>query len=262
MDVSGEFWTRFDSWAGPTFGIALLCVGLFLMFKGATKIKILSFLTGCAIGQLSSTFLFDEIGGFTSFSEGDFTIVVTFACGVVMFMAVGLMSLAVTGYISLQTMLWIVSMLEANGYDVGTELIGGILVGVSFLINRYMRKNLYLFGSAALGSLMVIYGYLVMNGEIPSEISIMTPTFQMVGLALFLNSVLIQRSMVKKQSAMKEEKELQKEVEKQQRIADDKHGRGRYFEPDILTMAAIEERQAQLNTNYKRTDSYDLNYQR
>ena len=45
-----------------------------------------------------------------------------------MFMAVGLMSLAVTGYISLQTMLWIVSMLEANGYDVGTELIGGILV--------------------------------------------------------------------------------------------------------------------------------------
>ena len=172
------------------------------------------------------------------------------------------MSLAVTGYISLQTMLWIVSMLEANGYDVGTELIGGILVGVSFLINRYMRKNLYLFGSAALGSLMVIYGYLVMNGEIPSEISIMTPTFQMVGLALFLNSVLIQRSMVKKQSAVKEEKELQKEVEKQKRIADDKHGRGRYFGPDILTMAAIEERQAQLDTNYKRTDSYNLNYNR
>ena len=61
MDISGEFWTRFDSWAGPTFGTALLCVGLFLMFKGATKIKILSFLTGCAIGQLSSTFLFDEM---------------------------------------------------------------------------------------------------------------------------------------------------------------------------------------------------------
>ena len=101
-----------------------------------------------------------------------------------------------------------------------------------------------------------------MNGEIPSEISIMTPTFQMVGLALFLNSVLIQRSMVKKKSAVKEEKELQKEVEKQQRIADDKHGRGRYFEPDILTQAAIEERQAQLNTSYKRTDSYNLNYKR
>ena len=73
--------------------------------QGATKIKILSFLTGCAIGQLSSTFLFDEIGSMTSFSEGDFTLAVTFACGVVMFMAVGLMSLAVTGYISLQTML-------------------------------------------------------------------------------------------------------------------------------------------------------------
>ena len=68
--------------------------------------------------------------------------------------------------------------------------------------------------------------------------------------------------MVKNQSAKKDEKELQKEVEKQQRIADDKHGRGRYFEPDILTRAAIEERQAQLNTSYKRTDSYNLNYKR
>ena len=118
MDVSGEFWSRFDTWAGPTFGVILLCVGAFLMFKGATKIKILSFLTGCAIGQLSSTFLFEEIGGFTSLSEGDFTLAATVLCGMLMFMAVGLMSLAVTGYISLQTMLWIVSMLEANGYDV------------------------------------------------------------------------------------------------------------------------------------------------
>ena len=58
-----------------------------------------------------------------------------------MFMAVGLMSLAVTGYISLQTMLWIVSMLEANGYDVGTELVGGILVGVSFIINRIYAQE-------------------------------------------------------------------------------------------------------------------------
>ena len=256
MDVSGEFWSRFDTWAGPTFGVILLCVGAFLMFKGATKIKILSFLTGCAIGQLSSTFLFEEIGGFTSLSEGDFTLAATVLCGMLMFMAVGLMSLAVTGYISLQTMLWIVSMLEANGYDVGTELIGGILVGVSFLINRYMRKNLYLFGSAALGSLMVIYGYLVMNGEIPSEISIMTPSFQLIGLALFLNSVMIQRKMVKEEEARKSDLELQKEVDKQQKIANDKHGRGRYMEPDILTQAAIEERQ-----HYHR-ESYNLNYKR
>ena len=68
--------------------------------------------------------------------------------------------------------------------------------------------------------------------------------------------------MVKNQSAVRAEKELQKAVEKQQRIADDKHGRGRFFEPDILNMAAIEERKEQLNTNYKRTDSYNLNYER
>ena len=256
MDVSGEFWNRFDTWAGPTFGVILLCIGAFLMLKGATKIKILSFLTGCAIGQLSAAFLWDEIGSLTTLSEGDFILAATVGCGMLMFMAVGLMSLAVTGYISLQTMLWIVSMLEANGYDVGTELIGGILVGVSFIINRYMRKNLYLFGSAALGSLMVIYGYLVMNGEIPSEISIMQPSFQLIGLALFLNSVMIQRKFVKEEAARKQDKELQKEIDKQQRFAEDKHGRGRYMQPDILTQAAIEERQ------YYHRESYNLNYKR
>ena len=71
MDVSGEFWSRFDTWAGPTFGVILLGVGAFLMFRGATKIKILSFLTGCAIGQLSAAFLWGEIGSFTTLSEGD-----------------------------------------------------------------------------------------------------------------------------------------------------------------------------------------------
>ena len=103
MDVSGEFWSRFDTWAGPTFGVILLCVGAFLMFRGATKIKILSFLTGCAIGQLSAAFLWSEIGSFTTLSEGDFTSAAT-VLWFAMFMAVGLMSLAVTGYISLQTM--------------------------------------------------------------------------------------------------------------------------------------------------------------
>ena len=256
MDVSGEFWSRFDTWAGPTFGVILLCVGAFLMFRGATKIKILSFLTGCAIGQLSATILWDEIGSFTTLSEGDFTLAATVLCGLVMSMVVRLMSLAVTGYISLQTMLWIVSMLEANGYDVGTELVGGILVGISFIINRYMRKNLYLFGSAALGSLMVIYGYLVMNGEIPSEISIMQPSFQLIGLALFLNSIMIQRKFVKEDAAKQQDKRLQNEIDKEQRFADDKYGRGRYMQPDILTQAAIEERQ------YYHRESYNLNYKR
>ena len=61
MDVSGEFWSRFDTWAGPSFGVILLCVGAFLMFRGATKIKILSFLTGCAIGQLSATIMWVKL---------------------------------------------------------------------------------------------------------------------------------------------------------------------------------------------------------
>ena len=101
MDVSGEFWSRFDTWAGPTFGVILLCIGAFLMFRGATKIKILSFLTGCAIGQLSAAFLWSEVGSLTTLSEGDFTLAATVLCGLIMFMAVGLMSLTVTGYISL-----------------------------------------------------------------------------------------------------------------------------------------------------------------
>ena len=250
MDISGEFWSRFDTWAGPTFGVILFCVGIFLMLRGAKKIKILSFLTGCAIGQLSSTFLFENLCGFISLSEGDFTLMVTVICGVILFMTVSLMSLALTAYISLHIMLWIVSMVEANGYDVGTEMVGGILVGVSWLINRYMRKNLYLFGSAALGTLLLIYGYFVMNGEIPSEISIMDPNTQLIGLALFFNSVMIQRKYVKGSNQAKEEAEMQKEIAKQQKIANDKHGRGRFIAPDILTQAAIEERQQQHNENY------------
>lgn len=256
MDVSGEFWTRFDTWAGPTFGVILLCVGIYLMFKGAERIKILSFLTGCAIGQLSSTFLYGSLEGFISLSEGDFTLLVTALCGGIMFLAVSLMSMAITAYISLHVMLWIVSMVEANGYDVGTELVGGILVGVSWLINRYMRKNLYLFGSAALGTLLVIYGYLVMNGEMPSEISIMDANIQLIGLALFFNSVMIQRRIVKESKSKKAQQSMQKQQEKRERIENDKHGRGRFMQPDILTQAAIEERQ-----NYHQ-ESFNLNYKR
>ncbi len=243
MDVSGEFWSRFDTWAGPSFGVFLFAIGVYLMYKGAEKIKLFSFLTGCAIGQISSALLFDNLSDFVDLSEGDFTLLVTALCGFVMVIAVRLMSLAVTAYISLHVMLWIVSMVEANGYDVGTELIGGILVGVSFFINRYMRKNLYLFGSAALGTLMVIYGYLVMNGDIPSQISIMNPTTQLTGLALFFNSVMIQRKVLKDSKSRKDGSREQKREEKRQRIENDIHGRGRFFEPDILTRAAIDERE-------------------
>ena len=253
MDVSGEFWGRFDTWAGPTFGMGMFLVGIFLMFKGAKSIKMLSFLTGCAIGQLTSTLLYDSLKGFISLSEGDFTLAVTFGCGVLLFMAVSLMSLAVTAYISLHVMLWLVSMVESQGYDVGTEFVGGVLVGVSWLVNRYLRRNLYLFGSSALGSLIVIYGYMVMNGEIPSEVSILDPNIQLIGLAMFLNSVMIQRKGVKDFDIRQEEAKMQKKIVKEQRIANDKHGRGMFLAPDILAQGAIEER------NHWNEQNYNLN---
>ena len=119
-----------------------------------------------------------------------------------------------------------------------------------------MRKNLYLFGSAALGTLLVIYGYLVMNGEMPSEISIMDANIQLIGLALFFNSVMIQRRIVKESKSKKAQQSMQKQQEKRERIENDKHGRGRFMQPDILTQAAIEERQ-----NYHQ-ESFNLNYKR
>ena len=253
MDITGEFWSRFDTWAGPPFGVFLLLIGVFLMIRGAKRIKILSFLTGCALGQLFSAFLYDNLSEYVTYSEGDFTIMVTIISGVLLFLAIGLMSLAVTAYISLHVMLWIISMLEANGFDVGTELVGGILVGVSFLINRYLRKNLFLFGSAALGSLITIYGFLVLNGEIPSEISIMNPSTQLIGLALFVNSLMIQRKILKSEEIDTEEKELSKAIEERKAIENDSLGSRRYFEPDILTQAVIEER------SYKHTNAYNLN---
>jgi hypothetical protein len=146
-------------------------------------------------------------------------------------------------------------MLEANGYDVTAGATGGILVGVSWLINRYLRKNLYLFGSAALGTLISIYGYLIMNGDMPSQITITEPNLQMIGLALFLNSIMIQRKMVKDTDQRKYDAELQKEIVKKEKIANDKHGRGRFMQPDILTQAAIQERQESYGQNY------DLNRQ-
>jgi len=256
MGLSAEIWAQIDSWGGPTFGVILIISGAYLMLKGAKRIKILSFLTGCAIGHLSSAIIYSEIGEVIPYPQGDVTIVITLGIGLLMFTAVNLLSLAVTAYISLQTMLFIISVLEANGYDSGTEIMGGILVGISFLINRYMRKNLYLFGSAALGTLFVIYGYFIMNGQIPSDIVLTDVNVQLIGLALFLNSFLIQRKMMKDIQEKKFQEEMQSAVSKhnyQQQIDNDAYGRGRYIAPDILTQASLEENQ---NFSYQ---SYDLN---
>lgn len=258
MGLSAEIWAQIDSWGGPTFGVILVIIGVYLMFRGAKRIKILSFLTGCAIGNLSSAIIYSEIGYMIPYPEGDVTIAVTLGIGLLMFTAVNLLSLAITAYISLQTMLFIITVLEANGYDSGTEIMGGILVGISFLINRYMRKNLYLFGSAALGTLFVIYGYFIMNGQIPSDVVLTDVNVQLIGLALFLNSFLIQRKMMKDIQEKKFQEEMQDAVSKhnyQQQIDNDAYGRGRYIEPDILTQASLEENQ---NFSYQ---SYNLNKQ-
>ncbi len=258
MGLSAEIWAQIDSWGGPTFGVILVIIGVYLMFRGAKRIKILSFLTGCAIGNLSSAIIYSEIGYMIPYPEGDVTIAITLGIGLLMFTAVNLLSLAITAYISLQTMLFIITVLEANGYDSGTEIMGGILVGISFLINRYMRKNLYLFGSAALGTLFVIYGYFIMNGQIPSDVVLTDVNVQLIGLALFLNSFLIQRKMMKDIQEKKFQEEMQDAVSKhnyQQQIDNDAYGRGRYIEPDILTQASLEENQ---NFSYQ---SYNLNKQ-
>ena len=92
-----------------------------------------------------------------------------------------------------------------------------------------------------------------MNGEIPSEISIMTPSTQLIGLALFANSLMMQRKILKSEEIDTEEKELSKAIEERKAIENDSLGSRRYFEPDILTQAVIEER------SYKHTNAYNLN---
>tara|TARA_Y100000766_G_C18870139_1_gene587817 strand:- start:153 stop:938 length:786 start_codon:yes stop_codon:yes gene_type:complete len=259
MGYTSDFWDKIDSWGGPTFGVILVIIGAYLMFRGAKKIKVLSFLTGCAIGNLSSAIIYKEVGDLIPYPESDVTIGIILAFGLLMFTAVNLLSLAITAYISLQTMLFIISILESHGYDSGTEVMGGILVGISFLIRRYMRKNLYLFGSSALGTLFVIYGYFIMNGQIPSDVVLTDMDVQLIGLALFINAVLIQTKLMKDVRENEFKAEMQGEVEKQnyqRQIDNDAYGRGRYLQPDILTQAALEENQ---NFDYL---SYDLNRSR
>ena len=89
-----------------------------------------------------------------------------------------------------------------------------------------------------------------MNGDIPSQISIKDPTIQLIGLALFFNSVMIQRRILKDVKQKKADTESRKAAQKQERIDNDKHGRGRFLEPDILTQAAIQERMDYYDRHY------------
>ena len=75
-------------------------------------------------------------------------------------------------------------------------------------MNRFLKKNLYVFGSAALGALMAIYGFSVFTGQTPSQVDLDNLVLQFGGLVLFINSVLYQRYRLKQAEKAEEDEEL------------------------------------------------------
>ena len=116
--------------------------------------------------------------------------------------------MAVTLYISLNIMMWIISILESNGYSLELGVTGGILFFISWFMNRFLRENLYVFGSAALGALIAIYGYSIINGQAPSQVNLDSLTLQFAGFVLFVNSIIFQRYYQKHLEQEEEDEEL------------------------------------------------------
>jgi hypothetical protein len=141
-------------------------------------------------------------------SDGDFTLIATIGCGILSLLFISLVSLAVTLYISLNVMFGIISILESNGYDLELGVTGAILFFISWFMNRFLRDNLYVFGSAALGALMAIYGFSVFTGQTPSQVDLDNLVLQFGGLVLFINSVLFQRHRLKAIEKAEEDEEL------------------------------------------------------
>jgi hypothetical protein len=208
MDITGEFWQQIDTWASPALGGILIAVAIFLLLFGAKNITLFSFSVGCAIGMLSSSILYDSIGSVSSLSSGDFTLIATIGCGILSLLFISLVSMAVTLYISLNIMMWIISILESNGYSLELGVTGGILFFISWFMNRFLRENLYVFGSAALGALIAIYGYSIINGQTPSQVNLDGLTLQFAGFVLFVNSIIFQRYYQKHLEQEEEDEEL------------------------------------------------------
>ena len=208
MDITGEFWQQIDTWASPALGGILIAVAIFLLLFGAKNITLFSFSVGCAIGMLSSSILYDSIGSASSLSSGDFTLIATVGCGILSLLFISLVSMAVTLYISLNIMMWIISILESNGYSLELGVTGGILFFISWFMNRFLRENLYVFGSAALGALIAIYGYSIINGQTPSQVNLDSLTLQFAGFVLFVNSIIFQRYYQKHLEQEEEDEEL------------------------------------------------------
>ena len=208
MDITGEFWQQIDGWANPVAGGLLIPIAIFLLLFGSKNIKVFSFFIGCTIGFLSSSMLYGQLSDMVAIPAANFTLIATIGCGVLSLLLIGLVSVAVTISISLYVMLGLMSVLESNGYNLELELLGGGLFLLSYFMNRFLRKNVYVFGSAALGSLMAIYGFLMLLGQTPSEVNLGGLVIQIGVFGLFISSFTFQLYYIKKTKKAEEDEEL------------------------------------------------------
>jgi len=208
MGIVGEFWQQIDGWASPVAGGLLIPIAIFLLLFGSKYIKVFSFFIGSSIGFLSSSMLYGQLGDMVGISAGNFTLIATIGCGILSILLIGLVSVAVTISISLYVMFGLMAVLESNGYDLELELLGGGLFLLSYFMNRFLRKNVYVFGSAALGSLMAIYGFLMLLGQTPSEVNLGGLIIQIGVLGIFISSFIFQLYYIKKTKKEEEDEEL------------------------------------------------------
>jgi len=208
MDITGEFWQQIDGWANPVAGGLLIPIAIFLLLFGSKNIKVFSFFIGCTIGFLSSSMLYGQLSDMVAIPAANFTLIATIGCGVLSLLLIGLVSVAVTISISLYVMLGLMSVLESNGYNLELELLGGGLFLLSYFMNRFLRKNVYVFGSAALGALMAIYGFLMLLGQTPSEVNLGGLVIQIGVFGLFISSFTFQLYYIKKTKKEEEDEEL------------------------------------------------------
>ena len=208
MGIVGEFWQQIDGWASPVAGGLLIPIAIFLLLFGSKYIKVFSFFIGSSIGFLSSSMLYGQLGDMVGISAGNFTLIATIGCGILSILLIGLVSVAVTISISLYVMFGLMTVLESNGYDLELELLGGGLFLLSYFMNRFLRKNVYIFGSAALGALMAIYGFLMLLGQTPSQVNLGGLLIQIGVLGLFISSFVFQLYYLRKMEKEKEDEEL------------------------------------------------------
>jgi len=105
-------------------------------------------------------------------------------------------------------MFGLMAVLESNGYDLELELLGGGLFLLSYFMNRFLRKNVYVFGTAALGALMAIYSFSMLLGYTPSEVNLDGLILQIGVFMLFISSLIFQLYHIRKKKKEEEDEEL------------------------------------------------------